>query len=197
MANVTRKLIIENTKKYLKSLDLSKPVSLASILKGIGISKGVFYYYFKDKDELLYDAIIPDIKQREMEINRQISNLPTFRERLHFMFEFFTNDKFAKHLNGVEKFYIHFFLNDNASKSKTFRHIITRVSKTRKSLILKQIRYYDIKLTKDVNILIDYIVDTMIFYHIYNKKLHSKNPKKEISNFIDTFCRILDNKYDK
>lgn len=194
MAKVTKELIIKNTREYLKNLDFTKPVSLALMLKEIGISKGVFYYYFKNKDELLCDVIIPDIEQKEIEINKKISNISTFRGRLQFMFEIFTNDKLAKNLNELEKFYTYLFFDDNISKSKAFKHIVAKVSKMRKSLILKQIRFFNIKLTKDMSVLIDYIVDTMIFYHIYNKRLNAKSPKKEISNFIDIVCRMLESK---
>lgn len=194
MAKVTREIIIENTRTYLKNLDFTKPISLTSLLKNIGISKGVFYYYFKNKDELIYDVTIPDIEAREIEINKKISKIPTLKERLHFMFEIFTNDNFAKSLNELEKFYTYLFFDNNISKQKAFKNIITKVSKMRKSLILKQIRFFNIKTTKDVNILIDYIVDTMIFYHIYNKRLNAKNPKKEISNIIDAVCRMLERK---
>ena len=73
MAKGTKELIIKNTRAYLKSLGVLKSVSLSMILKAIGISKGTFYHYFKDKDELFYEVIIPEIRQKEIEINKQIS----------------------------------------------------------------------------------------------------------------------------
>lgn len=193
MAKVTKELIVENTRKYLKTLNCIKPPSLATILNEIGVSKGVFYYYFNDKDELLYEVIIPVMKQKENEISKKISTFPTLKERLHFMFEIFTDDKLANHLNEVENFYIHLFFDDNLSKSKSMRKVVDRISKKRKSLILQQIRYYNIKITNDINILIDYIIDTMIFYHIFHSKLNGKTPKREIVSFIDMLCKILEN----
>ena len=192
MANGTKEQIIESTRAYLKSLRFTKPPSLANILRAIGISKGTFYYYFKDADELIYAVIIPDMEQKEREINKKIATLPTLKERLHFMFEILSDEKLADELNEVENFYAFLFLDDNITKSKAMKQIIERISKSRKSLILQQIRYYNIKITKDMNILVDYIIDTMIFYHIFHKKLKGKAPRREIISVIDMLCRILD-----
>lgn len=194
MAKGTKELIIENTRAYLKSLGVLKSVSLSMILKAIGISKGTFYHYFKDKDELFYEVIIPEIRQKEIEINKQISKLPSLRERLHFMFELFTNDALENELKSVENFTIHLFFEDSdIGKLKAFRKIHDEISQSRKSLIMQQIRYYNIKITKDISILVDYVIDTMIFYHIFRKKLKGKAPKREIISFIDMLCRLLEN----
>lgn len=194
MAKGTKELIIENTRAYLKSLGVLKSVSLSMILKAIGISKGTFYHYFKDKDELFYEVIIPEIRQKEIEINKQISKLPSLRERLHFMFELFTNDALENELKSVENFTIHLFFEDSdIGKLKAFRKIHDEISQSRKSLIMQQIRYYNIKITKDISILVDYVIDTMIFYHIFRKKLKGKAPKREIMGFIDMLCRLLEN----
>lgn len=195
MAKGTKELIIENTRAYLKSLGVLKSVSLSMILKAIGISKGTFYHYFKDKDELFYEVIIPEIRQKEIEINKQISKLPSLRERLHFMFELFTNDALENELKSVENFTIHllFFEDSDIGKLKAFRKIHDEISQSRKSLIMQQIRYYNIKITKDISILVDYVIDTMIFYHIFRKKLKGKAPKREIMGFIDMLCRLLEN----
>ncbi len=194
MAKGTKEIIIENTRKYLKSLGFLKSISLSDILKGIGVSKGVFYYHFKDKDELLYEVIIPEIRQKEIEINKQISKLPSLRERLHFMFELFTNNALENELKFVENFTIHLFFEDSdIGKLKAFRKIHDEISQSRKSLIMQQIRYYNIKITKDISILVDYVIDTMIFYHIFRKKLKGKAPKREIMGVIDMLCRLLEN----
>ena len=194
MAKGTKELIIENTRAYLKSLGVLKSVSLSMILRAIGISKGTFYHYFKDKDELFYEVIIPEIRQKEIEINKQISKLPSLRERLHFMFELFTNDALENELKSVENFTIHLFFEDSdIGKLKAFRKIHDEISQSRKSLIMQQIRYYNIKITKDISILVDYVIDTMIFYHIFRKKLKGKAPKREIMGFIDMLCRLLEN----
>lgn len=194
MAKGTKELIIKNTRAYLKSLGVLKSVSLSMILKAIGISKGTFYHYFKDKDELFYEVIIPEIRQKEIEINKQISKLPSLRERLHFMFELFTNNALENELKSVENFTIHLFFEDSdIGKLKAFRKIHDEISKSRKSLIMQQIRYYNIKITKDISILVDYVIDTMIFYHIFRKKLKGKAPKREIIGFIDMLCRLLEN----
>lgn len=194
MAKGTKELIIENTRAYLKSLGVLKSVSLSMILRAIGISKGTFYHYFKDKDELFYEVIIPEIRQKEIEINKQISKLPSLRERLHFMFELFTNNALENELKSVENFTIHLFFEDSdIGKLKAFRKIHDEISQSRKSLIMQQIRYYNIKITKDISILVDYVIDTMIFYHIFRKKLKGKAPKREIISFIDMLCRLLEN----
>ncbi len=190
MARVTKELIITRSREYLKCVRFKKIVSLSALLKAIGVSKGVFYYYFKDKDELFYEIIIPDIEQKEKEIAKKIAKFPTLKERLHFMFEIFTNENLASELNEIEAF--HLYLLHNIGKSKFFSTIHDKISKSRKSLILQQIRYYNIKITKDIMILLDYVNDTMIFYYIFNKRLKDKSPRREIISFIDMLCRMIE-----
>ncbi len=191
MARVTKELIITHSREYLKEVRFKKIVSLSALLKAIGVSKGVFYYYFKDKEELLYEIIIPDIKQKELEVSKKISKFPTLRERLHFMFGFFTDKKLADELNELENFYL--YLLHHTSESKFFVAIYDKIQKSRKSLILQQIRYFNIKITRDIMILVDYVDDTMIFYHIFNKKIRDKAPKREIIAIIDVLCRLIEN----
>lgn len=194
MAKGTKELIIENTRAYLKSLGVLKSVSLSMILKAIGISKGTFYHYFKDKDELFYEVFIPEMKQKEIIFTKELSKLPTLRERLHFMFNLLIDDKYEKELNDMENFTIYFFFeSSDIGKLKVFKTIHDEISKTRKSLIMQQIRYYNIKITKDISILVDYVDDTMIFYHIFNKKIRDKAPKREIIAVIDVLCRLIEN----
>lgn len=190
MARVTKELIITRSREYLKVVRFAKPVSLSALLKSIGVSKGVFYYYFKDKEELFYEIIIPDIKQKELEISKKVSKFPTLKERLRVMFELFTDEKLDAELNEVENFYLYSLHNTN--KSKFFAAIYDKIKKSRKSLILQQIRYFNIKITKDITTLLDYIHDTVIFYHIFNKRLKGKAPRREISAFVDMLCRMIE-----
>lgn len=190
MANATKAIIIENTRNYLKAKGILKNISLSAILSDIGVSKGTFYYYFKDKNALLYEVIIPDIEQKEIEISKQVSKFPTLKERLHFMFELFTNENLSNELNEVENFYL--YLLHHTGDSKFFATIYDKIRKSRKGLILRQIRYFNITITKDINILLDYIHDTVIFYHIFNKKLKGKAPRREIANFVDMLCRLIE-----
>lgn len=190
MARVTKELIITRSREYLKMVRLAKPMSLSALLKAIGVSKGVFYYYFKDKEELLYEIIIPDIKQKELEISKKVSKFTTLKERLRVIFEPLINENLADELNELENFYI--YLLQNTCKSKFFAIIYDEIKKSRKSLILQQIRYYNIKITKDIMTLLDYVEDTIIFYHIFNKKIKGKPPRREISAFVDMLCRMIE-----
>lgn len=190
MAKITKELIIARTREYLKSVHFKKPVSLSLLLRAIGVSKGVFYYYFKDKDELFYAIIIPDIKQKESEISKKISTLPTLKERLHFMFEIFINEKLDNELNEMENFYLYWL--HNAGKSQFFTTIYDKIKKSRKSIFLQQIRYYNIPITRDITVLLDYIHDTIIYYHAFNKKLKGKAPRREITNFVDMLYNVIE-----
>ena len=189
MAKITKELIIAHSREYLKTIKCKKLVSLSSLLKAIGVSKGVFYYYFKDKDELFYEIIIPDIKQKELEISKKISALSTLNERLHCIFDVFINDELDDKLNKVENFYLYFL--NNAEKSNLFVVIYDKIKKLRKSLILQQIRYHNIPISRDIMTLIDYIEDTIMLYYIFNKKLKNKPPRREIANLIDMLCRLI------
>lgn len=190
MAKITKELIISRAREHLKSVRFKKPISLSSILKAIGVSKGVFYYYFKDKDELFYAIIIPDIKQKESEVSKKISTFPTLKERLRFIFEIFIDEKLDNELNEMENFYL--YLLHNAGKSKFFAAIYEKIKKSRKSIFLQQIRYYNIPITRDITTLLDYIHDTLIYYHAFNKKLKGKAPRREIANFVEMLCSVIE-----
>lgn len=190
MAKITKELIISRAREHLKSVRFKKPISLSSILKAIGVSKGVFYYYFKDKDELFYAIIIPDIKQKESEVSKKISTFPTLKERLRFMFEIFINEKLDNELNEMENFYL--YLLNNEGKSKFFAAIYEKIKKSRKSIFLQQIRHYNIPITRDITTLLDYIHDTIIYYHAFNKKLKGKAPRREIANFVEMLCSVIE-----
>lgn len=49
-----KKIIIDSTLKLLESKTLSD-ISLAEIAKSAGVSKGTLYYYYKTKDEIIFD----------------------------------------------------------------------------------------------------------------------------------------------
>lgn len=197
MAKYTKEQIIKQAKIYLRNINNIRFASLDSILKELGISKGVFYYHFKDKNDLLYEVIIREVCIKRKEINKKISELETLREKLNYIFQIFIDTDLNDDLKKIEDFYIYLFFENNIDKNKPLKKIYTQINKDRKSLILQQIKFHNIKITKDIIILTEYIIDTMMFYHLLKKRLKGRNPRKEISDFINTICYLLDNKSSK
>lgn len=197
MARYTKEQIIKQAKIYLRDINNIRFASLDSILKELGISKGVFYYYFKDKNDLLYEVIIREVDIKKKEIEKKISELETLREKLNYIFSIFIDTALKDDLRALEDFYIYLFFENNIAKNKPLKKIYTQINKDRKSLILQQIKFHNIKITKDIIILTDYMIDTIMFYHLFKKRLKGKNPRKEVSDFINTICNLLDKKYSK
>lgn len=197
MAKYTKEQIIKQAKIYLRNINNIRFASLDSILKELGISKGVFYYHFKDKNDLLYEVIIREVCIKRKEINKKISELETLREKLNYIFQIFIDPDLNDDLKKIEDFYIYLFFENNIDKNKPLKKIYTQINKDRKSLILQQIKFHNIKITKDIIILTEYIIDTMMFYHLLKKRLKGRDPRKEINDFINTICYLLDNKSSK
>lgn len=195
MAKDTKEQIIRQAKIYLRDINHIRFASLDSILKKLGISKGVFYYHFKSKDDLLYEVIIREIDTKRKEMSKEISKLNTLQEKLYHTFLVFIDSNLGNDLKELENFYIYLFFENNISKNKALKKLYTQINKNRKSIILQQIKFHNIKITKEVITLTDYMIDTMMFYHLFNKRLKGKNPHKEIRDFINTICNILENKF--
>ncbi|WP_181881728.1 TetR/AcrR family transcriptional regulator [Helicobacter sp. MIT 14-3879] len=193
----TKEQIIQKTRIYLQNIDCVRTISLDSILEEVGISKGVFYYYFKNKDDLLYQAVIPDIDEREKEINREISKLDTLREKIYLIFGIFVDENMKDKLKSLEEFYIYLFFENNINRKKALKKIYTRINKGRKSIILRQIKFHNIKLTKELTILTNYVMDSIMLYHIFCKRFRDKSTKKEIINFLNVFCDLIETKFEK
>lgn len=197
MAKDTKEQIIKQAKIYLRDINNIRFASLDSILKKLGISKGVFYYHFKSKDDLLYEVIIREVDVKQKKVNKEISKLDTLQEKLCYLFIVFIDSKLSSELKDLEDFYIYLFFENNISNNKALKKLYTQINKHRKSLILQQIKFHNIKITKEVITLADYMIDTMMFYHLFNKRLKGKNPHKEIKDFINTICHILESKFSQ
>lgn len=195
MAKDTKEQIIRQAKIYLRDINNVRFASLDSILKKLGISKGVFYYHFKSKDDLLYEVIIREVDTKRKEMSKEISKLNTLQEKLCYIFLVLIDSNLSNDLKELEDFYIYLFFENNISKNKALKKLYTQINKNRKSIILQQIKFHNIKITKEVITLTDYMIDTMMFYHLFNKRLKGKNPHKEIRDFINTICNILENKF--
>lgn len=164
---------------------------LGHILQEIGISKGNFYYYFKDKDDLLYQVISPIIAEQTEYFRKNIKRLKTLREQVFLLFEplVVPNSPKAKHL---EDMYRYLFFEDGIVRSEALRKIHIEVVNKRKSLLLQAIKANGIKPNKRILTLLEYVDNTIIFYHIRFKKLHGKPSHKEVAEILELMVKTIE-----
>ena len=92
-----------------------------SIVKDMNVAKGLFYYYFKSKDDVI-DAISEKYNEVFNEMMQEEMNQPTYEERLH---QFIANSVHSfraldKDLNGNDKADLSALIN----KSKQVAHSV-------------------------------------------------------------------------
>lgn len=166
-------------------------ITLNMILEYLGISKGNFYYYFESKDDLIYQVISPIIKEKNNKIKKNILILDSLQAKLRQFFLPLVDDELSEELEHIEQFYSFLFFEGNINKNKFFKKLYMDNNKQRKILLLHALKLNNIKITKEMNIFLNYIVDTIMFYNILYKNIYNKSPKKEIDEFIEIVCSLV------
>lgn len=194
---MTKDNIIQKATNIIDSYKISSisAMSLNSILQEIGISKGNFYYHFKDKDDLLYQVLSPFIKEHTRDLKAQIKKLNTLKEQIFWLYEplFVNNHCKTKHIEDM----YHFLFFKDGIKSKAHKKLYINILSSRKSLLMQVVKLNNIKLDKNVVVFLDYIENTIAFYYINYKKLHHRSPNSEIIKFLDLACNILEKHFSK
>ncbi len=190
--NIKEKLIAQTRVaiEHYKTLDLS----LNMILEQTGVSKGSFYYYFKNRDDLIYQAALPILKKQKEIIQKKILECTNLRDKFYYLFLPLIDDKSKANLKYLEGFYDYLFFKGNINKSTLLRKIYIESREKRKLMILQSIESIGIKPDKEMKTLVNYIIDTIVFYHLSYKSLYNKNPKREIIEFINIICNIIESK---
>lgn len=172
-------------------------LTLNAILKHLGISKGSFYYHFKSKDDLLFQAINPLIKNQTQEFKQNIKKLNNLKEQFLLLFEPFVIDPNNDNLKHIENFYINLFFKEytNQSKFLNTKKLYTKIKNDRKSLLIQALKYNDIKVDKKLTTLIEFVDITMMFYCWSNKILYNKQTNNEIADLIDMLCNLIEKQY--
>lgn len=172
-------------------------LTLNAILKHLGISKGSFYYHFKSKDDLLFQAINPLIKNQTQEFKQNIKKLNNLKEQFLLLFEPFVIDPNNDNLKHIENFYINLFFKEytNQSKFLNTKKLYTKIKNDRKSLLIQALKYNDIKVDKKLTTLIEFVDITMMFYYWSNKILYNKQTNNEIADLIDMLCNLIEKQY--
>src|SRR5436309_4390889 len=71
----TRDRIVRNAARKFRAEGLSRP-GVASVMKASGLTVGGFYKHFRNKDELLTDAIAQGLSDSNEKIRRLLQNVP-------------------------------------------------------------------------------------------------------------------------
>ena len=192
--------IIKKLQNFLvanKNSEEIESLTLNTILKHLGISKGSFYYHFKNKDDLLFQAINPLMKNQTQEFKHDIKKLNSLKEQFNLLFEPFVTEPNNTKLKQVENFYTNLFFKEYTNKAKlqNMKKIYTSVRNARKSLLFQALKYNDIKVDKKLTILLDFLDTTMIFYYHINKVIHKKHANNEILDLIDMLCNLIEKQY--
>ena len=192
--------IIKKLQNFLvanKNSEEIESLTLNTILKHLGISKGSFYYHFKNKDDLLFQAINPLMKNQTQEFKHDIKKLNSLKEQFNLLFEPFVTEPNNTKLKQVENFYTNLFFKEYTNKAKlqNMKKIYTSVRNARKSLLFQALKYNDIKVDKKLTILLDFLDTTMIFYYHINKVIYKKLANNEILDLIDMLCNLIEKQY--
>lgn len=191
--------IIQKTIEFINETKENKidNLTLNAILKHLGISKGSFYYHFKSKDDLLFQAINPLIKNQTQEFKQNIKKLNNLKEQFLLLFEPFVIDPNNDNLKHIENFYINLFFKEytNQSKFLNTKKLYTKIKNDRKSLLIQALKYNDIKVDKKLTTLIEFVDITMMFYYWSNKILYNKQTNNEIADLIDMLCNLIEKQY--
>ena len=192
--------IIKKLQNFLvanKNSEEIESLTLNTILKHLGISKGSFYYHFKNKDDLLFQAINPLMKNQTQEFKHDIKKLNSLKEQFNLLFEPFVTEPNNTKLKQVENFYTNLFFKEYTNKAKlqNMKKIYTSVRNARKSLLFQALKYNDIKVDKKLTILLDFLDTTMIFYYHINKVIYKKHANNEILDLIDKLCNLIEKQY--
>lgn len=192
---MTKEEIIQKAKILINKHKSIEKIKLNSLLINIGISKGSFYHHFKSKDDLLYQIISPDVKEYNEELKQNIKNLNNIRDKLYLLFEPFI--KKNEKLIYLENFYRHLFFEEEIKKSKVFKKLFIEIKNNRKLLITQALKSSGIKVDKKLIVLIEYIDNTIIFYHLQYKILHNKKPQNEILKLLNMISSLIEKQYKK
>ena len=189
--------IIEKTREIIdESKRRGEDLSLNALLQKLNVSKGSFYYHFKNKDDLLYQAISPIIKKHAQELAENIKSLELLRDKFHLLFNVFTGDDFEQKLVFLERFYVKLLSSKNGDDG-VFKKLHNEIKKSRIQLLLQALKSSGVKIDKKTTALVEYMETTMMFYYLYHKALSSRNPRSEICLFIDTMCGIFEKQSKK
>lgn len=172
-------------------------LTLNTILKYLGISKGSFYYHFKNKDDLLFQAINPLIKNQTQEFKQNIKKLNNLKDQFYLLFEPFISEPNNDKLKHIENFYTNLFFKEYTSEPKFLntKKLYTKIKNDRKSLLIQALKYNDIKVDKKLTTLLEYIDITIVFYYWSNKVLYKKHTNNEIADLIDMICNLIEKQY--
>ncbi|MDE6886238.1 MAG: TetR/AcrR family transcriptional regulator [Helicobacteraceae bacterium] len=190
----TKEKIIKKCNQCIAKNPKFMYLNLNAILEELDISKGSFYYYFKSKDDLIYQAINPRFEELYLKVQKSIIKSQSLKEQLcHFFFPAI-DSTLESELIYIENNYKYLFFEENIKKSKILRKLFLKGRKQRKNLILKIIKLNGIKINKEASILMGYMMDTVISYTIFHKILYDKYPRQEIIEVIDTLCNLIESK---
>lgn len=196
MQNDKKNIIIARAQEIFAQRDDFFSINLSDILKELNISKGSFYHYFKNKDDLIYHLVTISIDDYHNDMQKKIIRLKTIKEQLCHLFIPILDSKLKNQLESIERYHKYLFFENNINKNNFIKKTYKKMLKERKALALKilKINNISVKAGDEAVILLNYLIDTVVFYSIYNKSLYRKQPVDEILGIIDVIYKLLRHK---
>ncbi|PAF49123.1 hypothetical protein BKH41_03280 [Helicobacter sp. 12S02232-10] len=195
-----RQEIILNATKIIFKTKISN-FSLNAFLNEIKIPKGVFYYYFKSKDELIFEILSSLSETYRIRLENQLYSSKTLREKLMHIFDIYC---FTKKRNfEICEFYADFFSYTLNTQNKLFKQHIKKIKEDTKYLITQSF-HTDIASKKRLeNALamsefLSFGIDSFFLcYEILSDgkrdmRKHWKIKNREILIFIEAICDLLE-----
>ncbi|MBL0707552.1 MAG: TetR/AcrR family transcriptional regulator [Sulfurimonas sp.] len=90
--------------KELFFLHKTKNITISQIAKTAGVGKGTLYGYFKNKEDIVFEIISSMIEERNILVERRISQTQTTKEKIKLFATFFHSDEDEE----LRKFYKEF-----------------------------------------------------------------------------------------
>lgn len=164
--------------------------SLTKFIASLNMSKGLFYYYFQTKEELIYEVINNKEQKIFNEMEKKISEAETFYDKLLALFSFYLdsftpeNQAFTKLMKNI--FYMYINVENKFIKQKNaeyYNYIFTITNKIFTEMIEKGYLKED---SKNFIIGLISITDGM---HLQSMILESYDLNRNLIDYI----KILDN----
>lgn len=116
-----------------------KKLTVAEVATTAGVAKGSVYDYFENKEDIVFEIIRSFIIIYQEEVNKQMDNSLSSRQKVFLLFDFLLNDDdmFEKHHN-IYKEYISITLSSDNEKMVAFNKECSAFFTTIKTNIIEE-----------------------------------------------------------
>jgi len=166
-------------------------LTISKITKTAGISKGSFYDYFENKEDLVFEVLSHLMQEYNKDLNSKIKQEISTKDKIKSLTAFFYNDEYSE-LRDIYKQFAAISLmkkNDAITKFQQKNHIFYKEwidSLIKDGIKNNQLIPEALKLTEG---LFAAIKGFYVSYTVMNKE---DKLKKEIENYLETIFNLIE-----